>query len=344
MGSCLWTHPYDRMTRDQIYVEGQETWSALDSILARGRELRESIDHIERDEIGDINHQIEALRLKERSLALDGGPGSASAVPDPALQRRLAELEGEYRKRTARLEELYRDAAQYQVGLTISDGREIRIPLAQVIGVSRPNDMGWGQKVFAYVGNLWGFLSGEPREANTEGGIFPAIFGTVLLVFLMTIVVMPFGVMAAVYLREYAKQGMLVRIVRIAVNNLAGVPSIVFGVFGLGCFIYAAGGTIDRLFFPESLAQSDVWNRRDSLGLSDLGAPDGSRRHRGHRRGPLRSPTRVSRRIDRLRRHEIRNDLACDSALRPPRNLDRISFWRWPAQPAKSRRSCSPAS
>ena len=238
---------------DQIYVEGQATRSALDSILARGRELRESIDHIERDEIGAINHQIEALRLKERSLALDGGPGSASAVPDPALQRRLAELEEEYRKRTARLEELYRDAVQYQVGLTISDGREVRIPLAQIMGVSRPNDMGWGEKAFAYVGNLWGFLSGEPRESNTEGGIFPAIFGTVLLVFLMTIVVMPFGVMAAVYLREYAKQGMLVRIVRIAVNNLAGVPSIVFGVFGLGCFIYAAGGTIDRLFFPEAL-------------------------------------------------------------------------------------------
>ena len=238
---------------DQTYVEGQETRSALNSILVHGRELRESIDHIERNEIGDINHQIETLRLKERSLALDGGPGSASTVPDPALQRRVAELEEEYRKRTARLEELYREAAQYQVGLTISDDREIRIPLAQVIGISRPNDMGWGQKAFAYVGNLWGFLSGEPRESNTEGGIFPAIFGTVLLVFLMTIVVMPFGVMAAVYLREYAAQGMLVRIVRIAVNNLAGVPSIVFGVFGLGCFIYAAGGTIDRLFFPEAL-------------------------------------------------------------------------------------------
>jgi phosphate transport system permease protein len=113
--------------------------------------------------------------------------------------------------------------------------------------------MNTGAKLLAYMQNLWSFLSGQPREANTEGGIFPAIFGTVLMVFLMTIVVMPFGVMAAVYLREYAKQGFLVRMVRIAVNNLAGVPSIVFGVFGLGCFIYAAGGTIDQLFFPEAL-------------------------------------------------------------------------------------------
>ncbi len=252
-----WGPAYGRLhaiyDNDQIYVEGRETWSFLNSILARGRKLRESIDDIERDEIGAINHEIETLRLKARSLALKGNPASAAAVPDSDLQRRLTELEEAYRQRTARLDELYREAAEHQVGLTISDGREIRIPLAQIVGVSRPNDMKWGEKTLAYAGNLWGFLSGDPRESNTEGGIFPAIFGTVLLVFLMTIIVMPFGVMAAVYLREYATQGLLVRIVRIAVNNLAGVPSIVFGVFGLGCFIYAAGGTIDRLFFPEAL-------------------------------------------------------------------------------------------
>ena len=113
-----WGPAYGRIhtMTDQIYVEGQEMRSALNSILVRGRELRESIDHIERNEIGDINHQIEDLRLKERSLALDGGPGSASTVPDPALQRRLAELEKEYRKRTARLEELYRQAARHRWG------------------------------------------------------------------------------------------------------------------------------------------------------------------------------------------------------------------------------------
>src|SRR5207302_5393361 len=93
----------------------------------------------------------------------------------------------------------------------------------------------------------------EPREANTEGGIFPAIFGTVMMVIIMSIAVVPFGVLAALYLREYARQGTLVRLVRIAVNNLAGIPSIVYGVFGLGFFVYAVGGTIDALFFPEAL-------------------------------------------------------------------------------------------
>jgi len=74
-----------------------------------------------------------------------------------------------------------------------------------------------------------------------------------MMVFLMSVVAVPLGVLAAIYLREYAKQGFLVRTVRIAVNNLAGVPSIVFGVFGLGCFVYLAGGTLDRIFYPEAL-------------------------------------------------------------------------------------------
>jgi phosphate transport system permease protein len=104
-----------------------------------------------------------------------------------------------------------------------------------------------------YFQKIWEFLSDEPREANTEGGIFPAIFGTVMMVLLMSVLVTPFGVIAAVYLREYSKQGPVTRIIRIAVNNLAGVPSIVYGVFGLGFFVYFLGGNIDQLFFPEAL-------------------------------------------------------------------------------------------
>ncbi len=69
----------------------------------------------------------------------------------------------------------------------------------------------------------------------------------------MTVVVTPFGVVAGVYMKEYAKQGMLTRTIRIAVNNLAGVPSIVYGVFGLGFFVYTLGGSIDRLFYEAAL-------------------------------------------------------------------------------------------
>ena len=113
----------------------------------------------------------------------------------------------------------------------------------------------WGSfsRIGLYLSRVWEFLSDEPRESNTEGGIFPAIFGTVMMVFIMSIAVAPLGILAALYLREYARQGTLVRTVRIAVNNLAGVPSIVFGVFGLGFFVYLIGGTIDRIFYPEAL-------------------------------------------------------------------------------------------
>jgi phosphate transport system permease protein len=113
--------------------------------------------------------------------------------------------------------------------------------------------MGIVAKVRHYGAKLWEFIADEPREANTEGGVFPAIFGTVLLVIIMSVFVTPFGVIAAIYLREYAHQGALTRTIRIAVNNLAGVPSIVYGVFGLGFFVYFLGGNIDRIFFPEAL-------------------------------------------------------------------------------------------
>jgi phosphate transport system permease protein len=133
------------------------------------------------------------------------------------------------------------------------EGKEKDLPLGQVVRLSFPNAMGLPAKVGYYARAVWEFVADDPREANTEGGVFPAIFGTVMMVLIMSIVVTPLGVLAAFYLREYAKQGPLVSAVRIAVNNLAGVPSIVFGVFGVGFFIYAVGGSIDRLFFPEAL-------------------------------------------------------------------------------------------
>jgi phosphate transport system permease protein len=113
--------------------------------------------------------------------------------------------------------------------------------------------MGLGAQALHFLETGWRFLSEDPREANTEGGVFPALFGTVMMVLLMSVIVTPFGVIAAVYLREYARQGAFVRAIRIAVNNLAGVPSIVYGVFGLGFFVYFLGGSLDELFYPERL-------------------------------------------------------------------------------------------
>jgi phosphate transport system permease protein len=127
------------------------------------------------------------------------------------------------------------------------------LPIGQIVHYYYPNRLTTWQQIKLLGRNIWAFLSHEPREANTEGGVFPAIFGTCVMTILMSLAVTPFGVVAAIYLREYATQGVIVRSVRIAVNNLAGVPSIVFGVFGLGFFVYLVGSTIDEFLFSAAL-------------------------------------------------------------------------------------------
>ncbi|RUR30445.1 phosphate ABC transporter permease PstA [Vreelandella andesensis] len=137
--------------------------------------------------------------------------------------------------------------------LATADGRTLRQPLASVTHFQSPNAMSWGQKTIAWGQRIWQFLSEGPRAANTGGGVWPAIFGTVLMVILMSVIVTPFGVLAAIYLNEIAHQNRLTRLVRISVRNLAGVPSIVYGVFGLGVFVYGIGGSIDSWFFSDKL-------------------------------------------------------------------------------------------
>ena len=151
------------------------------------------------------------------------------------------------------LNQLYAQIERDSVLVRASNDVEVLIPLAEIVRAYQPNNLSLTDKLSVYSQRLWEFLTAEPREGNTEGGVYPAIFGTVVMVLLMSLFVTPFGVIAAVYLREYAKQGMTTRIIRIAVNNLAGVPSVVYGVFGLGFFVYLVGGEIDQLFYAEAL-------------------------------------------------------------------------------------------
>lgn len=234
-----------------LIASGDEAWQALQPMIERAGELRDQIKKIEQDDIGAINYQIEKLRLAERRLELDGVAAGSREHQAIAEERQV--LQNRYQGYQARLRELYQQIGRDSLTGVVMDGREVNMPLSVVVRAYRPNEMGLFDKIGFYIAKLWEFVSDDPREANTEGGIFPAIFGTVMMVILMSIFVTPFGVIAAVYLREYAKQGPLTRVIRIAVNNLAGVPSIVYGVFGLGFFIYFLGGNIDQLFFPEAL-------------------------------------------------------------------------------------------
>ncbi len=241
----------DVSVEGQVIASGEEAWEALQPLIERASDLRKQIKRIEQDEIGAINYNIERLRLAERRLELDGVPKGDHRYNE--LEEKRAVLELQYQGLQKQLNEFYQLIERDHLTGIVMDGREVVVPLAKVVRVYRPNAMGLFSKVGFYFSKLWEFVSDDPREANTEGGIFPAIFGTVLMVILMSIFVTPFGVIAAVYLREYAKQGPLTRLIRIAVNNLAGVPSIVYGVFGLGFFVYFLGGNIDQLFFPEAL-------------------------------------------------------------------------------------------
>ncbi len=239
----------------EIANEPQAVRTVLRAHLARGARDRAQLKHLEKDEIGAVNYDLDRIRLEHRKLAyrekLDPSRGFASERA--RLETREVGLKQTYTRLEERLTQLMDVAAATRVTFRTVDGQEKELRALDVYRAYPANDLSWVERAAVYASRLWGFLLDEPREANTEGGVFPAIFGTVMMVFLMSLAVVPLGVLAALYLREYAKQGALVRTVRIAVNNLAGVPSIVFGVFGLGFFVYWVGGTIDRVFFPEAL-------------------------------------------------------------------------------------------
>lgn len=232
-------------------ASGDEAWEALQTRLDRSNNLVAEIKKLERKEIGNINHGLEELRLETRRLELDGVALGSPQHQQIEQERKQWDLK--YKGLQKQLSDLNTALNRDQMMITISDGREVEIPLAKVVEVTRPNAMSVWTKIATYGHEVWKFVSDDPREANTEGGIFPAIFGTVMMVMIMAVLVTPFGVVAAVYLKEYAKQGPLIRLIRIAVNNLAGVPSIVYGVFGLGFFVYYLGGNIDEIFFSASL-------------------------------------------------------------------------------------------
>ena len=231
-------------------AEGEAAWEALQPRLKRVDQLHEQVAKLEKGDIGHINAGLERLRLKARKLEL---AGKLDAAAQADLDAERAQLNAEYQALEGKLVALQEQFNRDSIQVKTVDGRTQEIALGKVVHAYRPNSMGLGAKLGFYFAKLWEFVSDEPREANTEGGIFPAIFGTVMMTLIMALIVTPFGVMAAIYLREYAKQGLLTRMIRIAVNNLAGVPAIVYGVFGLGFFVYMLGGSIDRLLFAEAL-------------------------------------------------------------------------------------------
>ncbi len=253
-----WGNAYGNLTavleNDEIVANGESVWPEFRTRLARVEALREEIGGIERGEFNTINYELEQLRLDRRRLELNERlSDSERAASEAAIDEAEEALQARYQTAETQLRALIEERARDSIEVQISTSETLHLSMAEVVRAWQPNQMSLAEKLGHYGSSVWLFLSEDPREANTEGGIFPAIFGTVLMVLLMSVLVTPLGVIAAVYLREYARQGPFVRLIRIAVNNLAGVPSIVYGVFGLGFFVYFIGGNLDQLFFEAAL-------------------------------------------------------------------------------------------
>ncbi|MDP2179395.1 phosphate ABC transporter permease PstA [Methylicorpusculum sp.] len=233
----------------RVIATNLEAWPVLWTKLDETSKRIKKIQQIESHAIRKISQQLEQLKLRKKRLLMEN-----STQPDELslLEAEITSLEGQYQRYLDELEQLYPLIKQYTVVARDANEQRQIIPLANIVRIYQPNRLNGSDKIRIYGARLTEFLTGEPREANSEGGIFPALFGTVMMVIVMSVVVAPLGVVAAIYLQEYAKQGFVTQLIRIAVHNLAGVPSVVFGVFGLGFFVTLLGGEMDRLFYPEA--------------------------------------------------------------------------------------------
>lgn len=239
-----------RLVENGNIVLNNDLESALLERIQRINRLHKQEMKLQKTSIGRVNYQLDKLRLKERKAKLENRWHSQLAKN---IQDKRNELISKYQSYAQELEALRTQAKRDTLIVKDMRGLEVSLPLANIIEVIWPNRMTIAEKIVYWCKQILRFVTDEPREANTEGGVFPAIFGTVLMVLIMSVLVTPLGVITAIYLHEYAGNNTLTRLTRIAVINLAGVPSIVYGVFGLGFFVYFMGGSIDHLFYPESL-------------------------------------------------------------------------------------------
>lgn len=219
---------------------------ALGNIALLERKSRELVEK----KIKPLDRELASVHRQEAALPANQENMSPASGLIWQKKRTIHAQLSEYHQQLDRIKQ---DQMQYQVIVIDSSDRRLSLPLNLVEQYWFPNAMTWEEKIRHWLYGVAHFIVDDPRESNSEGGIFPAIFGTVLLVILMSVIVMPLGVIAAVYLNEYSNNNVFTRLIRISVVNLAGVPSIVYGVFGLGFFVYTLGGNIDRLFYADSL-------------------------------------------------------------------------------------------
>ncbi|QDX29273.1 phosphate ABC transporter permease PstA [Dickeya poaceiphila] len=240
----------DGMTEDGQPLVSDNLPSTLQQRIVLVRQWKARAQTLRQGEISRVNQQFGALRLQEGKLRREN---RLSEQAQARLNAERIELEHHFNALNQQLIAINAEINRTAVWLRDAQGQRRTIPVSMIERAWYPNAMTISEKAQQTLQVLDTMLTRfEPDDSN-PGQLLPAIFGTVLLVILMSVIVMPLGVVAAVYLHEYADNTSLTRWVRVAVANLAGVPSIVYGVFGLGFFVYLVGGTLDQLFYAESL-------------------------------------------------------------------------------------------
>ncbi len=267
-----WAVVFERLTWGRMYAtptafirDGQEVakspaeaWKQFEDCHDTIRKRWEQRVSLQKYDLGAVSRVKNNAWLDITKAELAFGKNSPEKT---AAEEKLHELEQweetESTRISGEIKKLDQENDRYKLRVTTGQGQTVDLAVVDIVRAYPANQLGFWSKLGVYFSRWSEFLFGEPREANSEGGVFPAIWGTVAMTLTMSLLVVPFGVLAALYLREYAKSGWIVSAVRIAINNLAGVPSIVFGVFGLGFFCYGLGKYID--VGPDEVAR---WTSR----------------------------------------------------------------------------------
>ncbi|OEF28637.1 phosphate ABC transporter permease PstA [Vibrio rumoiensis] len=249
------THSGDFFGRPIILLDGEshiekDLPKHIKLLINNANDTREQIDDLLQGDMHQVTLELNKLNLRVNTQSKH----NALTVKEQGdLVQRKKTLQTQFTQLEKKIASLQNSLSQQFIVVEDMRGERVSLPVNTVLDAWYPNNMSLSDKVGHWLNQVKKFLLDNPRESNSEGGVFPAIFGTVLLVILMSIMVMPLGVIAAIYLHEYARNTALTKLIRISVVNLAGVPSIVYGVFGLGFFVYTIGSSIDELFYSSSL-------------------------------------------------------------------------------------------
>ena len=246
----IWKGNRDLDGRDETWIDGAQ-------LVERTRPVHAVV--VERLDAGPFVGWVEEVRHGDKVVAAGRvrAPKVLAAEVEEARRRRrriaaLAEGGGGAEAR-AELERLLGEEQAWSATLVTDGGTRLELPLSEIARVVQPNALGPAGRLGAFLTGVYTFLTTGPRGGNTAGGILPALFGTALMTLLMSLFAIPVGLLTGIYLHEYAGDSALARLTRTAVLNLAGVPSIVYGVFGLAFLIYGVGGRIDAWLFDDTL-------------------------------------------------------------------------------------------